>query len=166
MLKNRAWAHKAVTGGSRMWTWHSLSPELEPLPCAVSCYGTGEHGFKAGGKGLHAIIHSGQLIFGSAVSPLCLLSCSHLPKPTHQQLLGVAVSLSCMPGPHLDVEVVHSLSGCRWLTFMATVLSIAIFVLTQEEHTRAQNEAEWNKIITTTKLFVPAPTTYIAILLP
>lgn len=69
-------------------TQPKLSPELEPLPCAISCYGTGEHGFKAGGKGLHAIILSGQLIFGSAMSPLCSLSCSHLPKPTHQHTTG------------------------------------------------------------------------------
>lgn len=89
------------------------------------------------------------------------MSCCGFLKHIYQQLLGVAMSPSCMPRPYLNIKVVDSFSGCWWLTFMATVLSIAVFILTQEEHTRTQNGA--TVII---KSFVLAPTKCMAILLP
>lgn len=61
------------------------------------------------------------------------------PETSPPATTGVAVSPSYTPGPHLDIKVMHSLSGRRWLTFVAPVLSIAVFILTQEEHTRTQN---------------------------
>ena len=76
------------------------------------------------------------------LSPLLLALLLSSPKTYSPATAGSCWVTELCAGPHLDVEVVHSLGGCWWLTFMTTVLSIAIFILTQEEHERAQNEAE------------------------
>lgn len=76
------------------------------------------------------------------------------------------MSLSCMLGPHLDIEVVHGLSGCRWLTFMATVLSIAVFILNQEEHMRTHNGAEMKPHHHHHQVICARPITHMTILLP
>ena len=168
ILKNFAWAHTAVTGGSRMWTSTiqvSLELDTTALCCLLLWYQRAR--VQGWGKGPPFcnplwLIHPWQCCWAL----FCSFFHSHLPKPSHQQLLGVAESLSCVPGPHLDVEVVHSLGGCWWLTFMTTVLSIAIFILTQEEHKRAQNEAEMTQSHYCHQVVYAHPTTYTAIMLP
>lgn len=62
------------------------------------------------------------------------------------------------PGPHLDIEVVHGFDGRRWLTFMATALPTAVFILIQEERGRTHKwELKWDMTITILNSFVPAP---------
>lgn len=116
--------------------WCELTRQPESGALSRPCYGPGELECQAEGKGLHAIVFSGQFIFGSTPAP-----CS---APCHASVSWNVPSSPYWPprhapAPHLDVEVVHSFRGGRRLTFKATALSIAVFILNQEEHTRTQH---------------------------
>lgn len=108
LLKNLAWAHTAVAGRSKLWTYTAWVRSPQAAPYAASCYGTGEHECEAEGKGLHAAVLTGQLTSGSARGS-CSAPCLALVSwniPTSNSW-----SPRCTPEPHLDIEVVHSFCG-------------------------------------------------------
>lgn len=142
MQKKLAWAPTAVTGGSRRRTYSDWVQSLYPPPYTIPCYGTENTSSRLGvrASGLQGLqlspVNSPLAVPLNPSSALCLALASHnIPTSAHREALCERAPRA---GSHLDIQVMHSFDNSWWLTFMATVLPIAVFILIQEEHGRTQ----------------------------